>query len=146
APPKVARAARGMARRMDRQHFLARPEMQLVAVRELHVGRRNPAHEWRHGPRTGRLANAPRRSDVVGVRMRFDHIAQRESEPSQQRDVALEALLDAVDEDGLPCRTIDDHVGERRRFRVEQLVQLVIHPAPPDRLRYAYAKPDSAAL
>src|SRR4029079_7402523 len=78
---------------------------------------------------TGRIAQPAGGRHMIGVRMRFDDIAQREPEPAQQAHVALEALLDGVDEDRFARCAVDEHVRERRRLGVEELMQFVVHAA-----------------
>ena len=59
--------------------------------------------------------------------MGFQHVAQAQVETADDRQVTVEQRVDRIDRHRFPRGAIDQKIRERRRDRVEELQQVLVH-------------------
>ena len=112
----------GVARRVQRAQADAL-DLDRIAVADAHrdhVDRRLPAH---HGDALGPVAEFRHAADVVGMDVGIHDLGEGEPELVEQRKVALNLLLNGVDDERLAARAAAQQVGVGARGHVIELAK-----------------------
>ena len=108
--PHKAHAAGGVARRVQGLQGVS-AKTQARAVAELHRSGANATALGRSGLGACQLGELARAGDVIGVGVRFHRPHQLQAMFTQDRQIALDLLVDRVDDQGLSAVLIKQHIG-----------------------------------